>query len=114
MSRGQQKFKQGDVTKALKATVKAGITVGRVEIDKDGKIVIVTGRELLKCQRFDFHQRSSAMRAVPLTTRRSTISTLRCEASCWKCAHQAGRRTISGIRTSEAESGSTKSAQPMC
>jgi hypothetical protein len=27
MSRGQQKFKQGDVTKALKATVKAGIAV---------------------------------------------------------------------------------------
>lgn len=42
MSRGQQKFKQRDVTRALKATVKAGIAVGRVEIDKDGKIVIVT------------------------------------------------------------------------
>ncbi len=44
MSRGQQTFKQSDVTKALKATVKAGITVGRVEIDKNGKIVIVTAR----------------------------------------------------------------------
>ena len=44
MSRGQQTFKQSDVTKALKATVKAGIAVGRVEIDKNGKIVIVTGR----------------------------------------------------------------------
>ena len=44
MSRGQQTFKQRDVTKALKATVKAGIAVGRVEIDKDGKIVIVTAR----------------------------------------------------------------------
>lgn len=42
MSRGQQTFKQSDVTKALKATVKAGIAVGRVEIDKNGKIVIVT------------------------------------------------------------------------
>ena len=41
MSRGQQTFKQRDVTKALKATVKAGIAVGRVEIDKDGRIVIV-------------------------------------------------------------------------
>jgi hypothetical protein len=50
MSRGQQTFKQRDVTKALKATVKAGIAVGRVEIDKNGKIVIVTGRELFKCQ----------------------------------------------------------------
>lgn len=44
MSRGQQAFKQSDVTKALKATVKAGIAIGRVEIDKDGKIVIVTAR----------------------------------------------------------------------
>jgi DNA-binding MarR family transcriptional regulator len=43
MSRGQQTFKQSDVTKALKAMVKAGI-VGRVEIDKDGKIVIVPAR----------------------------------------------------------------------
>ncbi len=44
MSRGQQTFKQRDVTKALKATVKAGIAVERVEIDKDGKIVVVTVR----------------------------------------------------------------------
>ena len=44
MSRGQQTFKQRDVTKALKATVKAGIAVERVEIDKDGKIIIVTAK----------------------------------------------------------------------
>ena len=44
MSHGQQTFKQRDLTKALRATVKAGIAVGRVEIDKDGKIVIVTAR----------------------------------------------------------------------
>ena len=44
MSRGQQTFKQSDVTKAIKATVKAGIAVGRVEIDKNGKIVIVPAR----------------------------------------------------------------------
>jgi DNA-binding MarR family transcriptional regulator len=43
MSRGQQTFKQNDLTKALKAMVKAGI-VGRVEIDKDGRIVIVPAR----------------------------------------------------------------------
>jgi hypothetical protein len=42
MSRGQQTFKQSDVTKAIKATVKAGIAVERVEIDRDGKIVIVS------------------------------------------------------------------------
>ena len=44
MSRGQQTFKQRDVTKAIKATVKAGVAVERVEIDKDGKIVIVTSK----------------------------------------------------------------------
>jgi DNA-binding MarR family transcriptional regulator len=43
MSRGQQTFKQSDLTKALKAMVKAGI-VGRVEIDNNGKIVIVPTR----------------------------------------------------------------------
>ena len=44
MSRGQQTFKQRDVTKALKAAVKAGIAIERFEIDKDGKIVIVTSK----------------------------------------------------------------------
>jgi hypothetical protein len=44
MSRGQQTFKQRDVTKALKATVKAGLPVERVEIDKVGKIIIVTAK----------------------------------------------------------------------
>ena len=44
MSHSQQTFKQSDVTKALKATVKAGIAVERVEIDKGGKIVIVTAK----------------------------------------------------------------------
>jgi hypothetical protein len=44
MSRGQQTFKQRDLTKALKATVNAGIAVERVEIDKEGKIVIVPAR----------------------------------------------------------------------
>ena len=44
MSRSQQPFKQSDVTKAIKAMVKAGIADGRVEIDKNGKIVIVIAR----------------------------------------------------------------------
>ena len=44
MSRGRQIFKQRDVTKALKATVKAGIVVERVEIDKHGKITVVTAK----------------------------------------------------------------------
>lgn len=43
MSRGVQTFRQGDVTKAIKATVVAGLTVQRVEIDRDGKIVVIIG-----------------------------------------------------------------------
>jgi hypothetical protein len=44
MSRGAQTFKQGDITKALKAAAAAGVEVKRVEIGRDGKIVIVTGQ----------------------------------------------------------------------
>lgn len=43
-SRGACTFKQQDVTRALRATVAAGIEVQRVEIDKQGKIVLVTGK----------------------------------------------------------------------
>jgi hypothetical protein len=41
MSRAPQTFRQSDVTRALKATVKAGIAVRRIEIEKTGKIVVV-------------------------------------------------------------------------
>ena len=44
MSRGAQKYKQGDVTKAVKAVVKAGVPVGRVEIE-NGKIVVIAGNK---------------------------------------------------------------------
>jgi hypothetical protein len=39
MSRGT--FKQSDLVKALKAMAKVGVK-GRVEIDKDGRIIVVT------------------------------------------------------------------------
>jgi hypothetical protein len=45
MSRGKQIFKQADVTKALKGTVNAGLPVQRVEIDRDGKIIVFTGKQ---------------------------------------------------------------------
>ncbi len=43
MARGSCTFKQGDVTKAVKAVVAAGVNVARVEIDKNGRIVVIAG-----------------------------------------------------------------------
>jgi hypothetical protein len=42
MSRGAQTFRERDVTKAVKAVVKAGMKVDRVEV-MDGKIVVFAG-----------------------------------------------------------------------
>jgi hypothetical protein len=41
MSRAKHAFKQSDVTKAVKAVMAVGVTVGRIEINTDGKIVVV-------------------------------------------------------------------------
>jgi hypothetical protein len=46
MARGQCTFKQGDVTKAVKAVVAAGVAVARVEVDKDGRIVVIAGKSV--------------------------------------------------------------------
>jgi hypothetical protein len=42
MPRRPSTFKQRDVTRAVKAVAAAGVDIARVEIDKAGKIVIVT------------------------------------------------------------------------
>lgn len=39
-------FKQSDMTRALRATKAAGVEVKRIEIEPDGKIVVVTDRTL--------------------------------------------------------------------
>jgi hypothetical protein len=44
MSRGVQPFTQGDVTKAVKAVVKAGLPVARVEVLRDGRILVIAGQ----------------------------------------------------------------------
>jgi hypothetical protein len=43
MARTPSTFRQQDVTRAVKAVAAAGVGIARVEIDKAGKIVIVTG-----------------------------------------------------------------------
>ena len=44
MARAPSTFRQSDITKAIRAARKAGVENVRVEIAKDGRIVIVTGR----------------------------------------------------------------------
>ena len=42
MVRAPSAFRQQDVTKAVKAVTAAGVHIARIEIDKSGKIVIIT------------------------------------------------------------------------
>lgn len=44
MSRGALTFKQTDVTRAVKAVTAAGLEVARVEVDKGGRIIVITGK----------------------------------------------------------------------
>lgn len=44
MARGPLTFRQQDLVRALKGAKAAGIEIARVEIDKAGKIVMVTGK----------------------------------------------------------------------
>jgi hypothetical protein len=41
MSRGPQTFRQRDVTAALKAARAAGCEVARIEVSKDGRIIVI-------------------------------------------------------------------------
>jgi hypothetical protein len=45
MARAPSTFRQQDVTRAVKAVAAAGVHIARVEIDKTGKIVIITADE---------------------------------------------------------------------
>ena len=51
MSRRPCKFKQSDVTRALRGAAKAGVEVGRIEIAKDGTIIVVpSSMVVVACQ----------------------------------------------------------------
>jgi hypothetical protein len=43
MTRLPSAFRQRDLTRAVKAVTAAGVGIARVEIDKVGKIIIITG-----------------------------------------------------------------------
>jgi hypothetical protein len=43
MARRPSAFTQSDLTRELKAVRASGVEVGRVEIDKEGKIVVIIG-----------------------------------------------------------------------
>jgi hypothetical protein len=43
MARGPAAFRQRDLTAAVKAMRTAGLVIARVEIGRDGKIIVVTG-----------------------------------------------------------------------
>ena len=45
MARGRLAFKQHDITRAVKAVAEAGVPISRVEVTKDGKIVVIVGEQ---------------------------------------------------------------------
>jgi hypothetical protein len=44
MARGSLPFRQRDLVRALKGTKAAGLEVAKIEIDKNGKIVVIIGK----------------------------------------------------------------------
>jgi hypothetical protein len=45
MARAPSKFRQQDVTRAIRAAIAAGVDIARIEVAKDGRIVIVTAAD---------------------------------------------------------------------
>jgi hypothetical protein len=43
MARGKLRFSEREATRLIRAAVKAGVRVQRVEVDRDNKIVVILG-----------------------------------------------------------------------
>jgi hypothetical protein len=43
MSRGRHRFRQSDVSKAVRGAIAAGLEVAGVEVDGDGRIRVIVG-----------------------------------------------------------------------
>jgi hypothetical protein len=48
MSNRPASFRQADVSRAVKGATAAGLTIGRIEIDLTGKIVLVAATEAVR------------------------------------------------------------------
>jgi hypothetical protein len=44
MARAALTFRQSDVARAVRAVVSAGVEVARIEVDKEGRIIVVAGK----------------------------------------------------------------------
>lgn len=44
MARGPLTFRQRDLVRAIKGAKAAGLDISRVEVDKDGRIVVIIGK----------------------------------------------------------------------
>jgi hypothetical protein len=44
VARSPPPFRERDVTRAVKAVAKAGVEIARVEIDPNGKILVIAGK----------------------------------------------------------------------
>jgi len=53
MSKGPLTFKQTDLLRAIRTFQKAGLSIARAEIDRDGKIVVMTGNSSEPSERDD-------------------------------------------------------------
>jgi hypothetical protein len=45
MARAPSTFRQQDVTRAIRAAIAAGVDIARIEVAKDGRIIIVTAAD---------------------------------------------------------------------